>query len=210
MRLVLWTGVLTTAAAVGYFGFQPYEPEDYSGYLQEKAAQSTVEAGHVVRQPSTPVTPEAAAAQRRADFEVFRSRVPKPVAWYLDQVFSITDAAAVEWRAASNALSEGRRPFLMNENYAAILGRLKRMKTPAGLLPFEGMLAQAIEAQWRYLKAWQQSGQQNFHDPDREMAFDIRDRLAGAYTYLMAAFPHEDRHNQKAFRDHLSALDFLS
>ena len=209
MRLVLWTGVLTTAAAVGYFGFQPYEPEDYSGYLQEKSVQSTAEVSRVVRQAPPPVTAEA-AAQRREDFKVFRSRVPKPVAWYLDQVFSITDAAAVEWRAASNALSEGRKPFLMNENYAAILGRLKRMKTPAGLLPFEGMLAQAIDAQWRYLKAWQQSGQNDFHNQNREMAFDIRDRLAGAYTYLMAAFPHEDRHNQKAFRDHLNALDFVS
>ena len=209
MRLVLWTGVLTTAAAVGYFGVQPYVPEDYSGYLKQKAAQSTAEVGPVVRQSAPPVTAEA-AAQRRADFKVFRSRVPKPVAWYLDQVFSIADAAAVEWRAASHALSEGRKPFLMNENYAAILGRLKGMKTPAGLLPFEGMLAQAIDAQWRYLKAWQQSGQHDFQDRNRDMAFDIRDRLAGAYSYLMAAFPDEDRHNQKAFRDHLNGLDFLS
>lgn len=210
MRLLLWTGMLGAAAAVGYWGIQPYEPKDYSGYLKEKTAQSTVEVTHILQQGPLPEATEPQVLQRRTDFQVFRSRVPESVAWYLDQVFTITDAAATEWRAASNALSEGRSPFLMDENYAAILDSLKRMETPAGLLPFEGMLAEAIDAQWRYLKAWQRSGRLDFQDRNHEFAINLRDRLARAYSYLMSAFPHENRHNQKAFRDHLTALDFHS
>lgn len=210
MRSQIWLGVLLGATALSAAVFQPYKPETFEYYQAEKVAHLSTEPQTILQQTRTPDFAYGDLAQRRTDFQVFRSQTPKEVAWYLEEVFALTDSAAVEWREAMSALSEGKAPALMDENYSAILGRLKTLKTPSDLLDFEAMLADAIQAQWDYLAAWRESKNPQFHDWDHDLLAHSHARLSAAYAFLMKRYPHEDLHNQKAFRDHLNALDFLS
>ena len=218
MRVQIWLGTLLAAAGLSALAFQPYEPETFDHYEAEKL-------GHISTRPMEIVQPawsnwsaswgpgQSVAAdpgERRADFQVYRSQAPRAVAWYLDQLFALTDAAAVEWRAAALALTEGRQPYLMEENHQAILDRLKRLKTPPDLLPFEAMVVEAIDAQRLYLLEWQEAEDPAFHEWDHELLEKAQARLAAAYAFLMDRYPNEDRDNQKAIRDHLNGPDFFS
>ena len=210
MRAPIWLGVLLGSAAFSAAVFQPYEPDSFQDYAAQKIADIDTEPLGILQQPiaATPVANEE--GERRTDFKVFRSQMPRELAWYLERVFVLTDAAAVEWRAAVSALSEGRQPYLMEENYEAIMGRLKALDTPEDLLPFEAMVAEAIDAQHRYLKDWKADGRPDFHDWDHGLLDLTNARLSAAYAFLMQRFPNESRHNQRAFRDHLTVHDFFS
>ena len=210
MRAPIWLGVLLGSAAFSAAVFQPYEPDSFQDYAAQKVARIDTEPQGILQQSGAPGRALESEGARRTDFQVFRSRMPREVAWYLERVFALTDAAAVEWRAAVSALSEGRRPFLMDENYGAIMSRLKALETPEGLLPFEAMVAEAVDAQRRYLRDWEAAGRPDFHDWNHGLLDLVNARLSAAYAFLMQRFPEEDRHNQRAFRDHLTVHDFFS
>lgn len=211
MRAPIWLGVLLGSAAFSAAVFQPYEPDSYRDYAaQKKVAHIDTEPLGILQQSGAFRPADGADGERRTDFQIFRSQVPREVAWYLERVFGLTDAAAVEWRAAVSALSEGRQPFLMDENYRTIMSRLKALDTPEDLLPFEAMVAEAIDAQRRYLLDWEAAGRSDFHDWDNGLLGLANARLSAAYAFLMQRFPDEDRHNQRAFRDHLTVHDFFS
>ncbi len=210
MRVQIWLGILLGSAAFSALAFQPYEPEGFQDYAAEKVAVLDTAPRGFLQQAGSGHWSTAEEGERQTDFQVFRSRAPKQAAWYLDRVFALTDAASVEWRAAVSALSEGREPFLMGQNYAAILERLKALETPASLLPFEAMVVEAIDAQRRYLLDWQADGDRDYLDWEDGLLELSEARLAAAYAFLMEHYPDEDRHNQKAFRDHLNGPDFFS
>lgn len=210
MRVQIWLGVLLGSAAFSALAFQPYQPEGFQDYAAEKVAQLDTSPRGILQQVGPGTWGLAEDGRRQTDFQVFRSQAPKEAAWYLDQVFSLTDAASVEWRAAVSALSEGREPYLMAQNYGAILQRLKALETPEPLLPFEAMVAEAIDAQRRYLLDWQEDGDSDYLDWDDDLLELSEARLAAAYAFLMDRYPDEDRHNQKAIRDHLIGPDFFS
>ena len=210
MRAPIWLGVLLGSAAFSAAVFQPYEPDSFQDYAAQKVAHIDTEPLGILQQSRASLPTGGAEGERRTDFQVFRSQIPREVAWYLEQVFVLTDAAAVEWRAAVSALSEGRQPFLMEENYRAIMSRLKALDTPEDLLPFEAMVAEAIDAQRRYLRDWEAAGRPDFHDWDHGLLDLANARLSAAYAFLMQRFPDENRHNQRAFRDHLTVHEFFS
>ena len=210
MRAPIWLGVLLGSAAFSAAVFQPYEPDSFQDYAAQKVAHIDTEPQGILQQSGVLTTDLGAEGERRTDFQVFRSRMPREMAWYLERVFVLTDAAAVEWRAAVSALSDGREPFLMAENYRTIMARLKALDTPEDLLPFEAMVAEAIDAQRRYLEDWEAAGRPDFHDWDHSLIDLTNARLSAAYAFLMQRFPEEDRHNQRAFRDHLTVHDFFS
>ena len=210
MRAPIWLGVLLGSAAFSAAVFQPYEPDSFQDYAAQKVAHIDTEPQGILQQSGVLTADLGAEGERRTDFQVFRSRMPREMAWYLERVFVLTDAAAVEWRAAVSALSEGREPFLMAENYRTIMARLKALDTPEDLLPFEAMVAEAIDAQRRYLEDWEAAERPDFHDWDHGLIDLTNARLSAAYAFLMQRFPEEDRHNQRAFRDHLTVHDFFS
>lgn len=210
MRVQIWLCILLGSAALSALAFQPYEPEGYQDYAAEKVANLNTAPQGFLQQAAPGTWGPAEDGKRQTDFQVFRSRAPKEAAWYLDRVFALTDAAAVEWRAAVSALSEGREPYLMEQNYATILQRLKALETPESLLPFEAMVAEAIDAQRRYLLDWQEDGDSDYLDWDDDLLELSEARLAAAYAFLMERYPDEDRHNQRAIRDHLIGPDFFS
>ncbi len=210
MRAPIWLGVLLGSAAFSAAVFQPYEPDSFQDYAAQKIVEIDTEPLGILQHSDATIPATRVAGERRTDFKVFRSQMPREVAWYLQRVFVLTDAAAVEWRAAVSALSEGRQPFLMDENYGTIMGRLKALDTPEDLLPFEAMVAEAIDAQRRYLEDWKADGRPDFHDWDHGLLDLANARLSAAYAFLMRRFPDESRHNQRAFRDHLTVHDVFS
>jgi len=210
VRAPIWLGVLLGSAAFSAAVFQPHEPDSFQDYAAQKIAEIDTEPLAILQQPGTAAPVDDAEGQRRTNFKIFRSQMPLEMAWYLERVFTLTDAAAVEWRAAVSALSEGRQPVLMDENYGTIMGRLKALDTPEDLLPFEAMVAEAIDAQRRYLQDWKADGRPDFHDWDDGLLDLANARLSSAYAFLMQRFPNESRHNQRAFRDHLTVHDFFS
>ncbi|MDJ0945002.1 MAG: hypothetical protein QNJ30_16155 [Kiloniellales bacterium] len=210
MRAPIWLGVLLGSAAFSAAVFQPYEPDSFQDYAAQKVDHLDPEPLGILQQSGAAIPAGDVQGERRTDFQVFRSRMSRDLAGYLEQVFALTDAAAVEWRAAVSALSEGRQPFLMDENYGTIINRLKALNTPDDLLPFEAMVAEAIDAQRRYLRDWEEAGRPDFHDWDHGLLDLANARLSAAYAFLMRRFPDEDQHNQRAFRDHLTVHDFFS
>jgi len=98
-----------------------------------------------------------------------------------------------------------------------LLLRINKLEVPATLKPVHQLVTEAIREQSGYFETWQRS-------VDRSEAFNYslnnrkrlhknvtssHNKLFEAYKILKKLYPKEIKHNQKAFFDHLCALDFI-
>ena len=82
------------------------------------------------------------------------------------------------------------------------------------LKDIENLTALAIGEQRDFFRAWSSANGRDFLKlrktyNQHELIQSSHLKLQSAYTQLMLIFPHEDDYNQKAFYNHLCALDFI-
>lgn len=145
----------------------------------------------------------------RTKFRTEISRIPRNEAGYLNEMFELVDASVVERVHHLHRLQRGDMSTLDDNNYNALLHRLKILETPKDLLPAEALIVEALGEQHEYLTAWSNSGSARYFSPSAPLIQSSHRKLLAAYYRLIELYDQEGRHNQKAFFDHLCALDFI-
>jgi hypothetical protein len=98
----------------------------------------------------------------------------------------------------------GSRP----RNYEQLIANIGALSAPDRLEPVKRLVGTAIEEQARYFSSLDQSKKLSFNARDK-LVQSSHAKLVNAYNLLMAQYPQESAHNNKAFFDHLCALDFI-
>ena len=117
---------------------------------------------------------------------------------FLDTFFGLSDLAVAERVETQMSKAE-------NDNYDAILTRLKSLEVPARLKTAHRLVTEAVEEQREYLASLKAGGR---FDANAPLVESSHEKLVQAYNELMQAYPAENPHNKQAFFDHLCALDF--
>ena len=117
---------------------------------------------------------------------------------FLDTFFGLSDLAVAERVETQTSKAQ-------NDNYDAILTRLKSLDVPAKLKTAHRLVTEAVGEQRDYLASLK--GGSAF-DANAPLVESSHEKLVQAYNELMQAYPAENAHNKQAFFDHLCALDF--
>jgi hypothetical protein len=121
---------------------------------------------------------------------------------FLDTFFGLSDLAVAE-RVESQAAISTKMP--VTGNYDEILKRLKALPVPPKLETAHRLVTEAVDEQRQYLDSLRLGGA---FDASAPLVESSHEKLVQAYGELMRLYPSENQHNQKAFFDHLCALDF--
>lgn len=155
-------------------------------------------AGDAIQQEMTVEEAYKVIPHERTRFDAAAANMPGAEKEFLDIFFGLTDFAVAE-RVIEQRGGNG-------ENYDAILGKLSALHVPDKLLQAHALVTDAIGQQRDYLKKLKSGARFDSSDP---LVQGSHNKLIAAYGELMRAYPAEGSHNQKAFYDHLCALDFL-
>jgi len=170
---------------------------------------------------SSPMTTEEAYAtmpHRRTRFDLNRSRMGRREQVYCERLFSIVDRAMVERIEVSRKLYRGRIGLdEYRERHDSIVASLEALEIPDTLGEAHRNISEAIEHQREYFESWHDaltSGQDFPHAPGKRIREHsaiqgCHQKLLAAYSALKKLFSSDPEHNQRAFFDHLCALDFI-
>ena len=162
-----------------------------------------------------------AIPHKQTTFDSASAQMTHDEANYLHEFFSLVDLSMVErvqTLAWFHSNGDRGRPFgHYRTQISDLLSRMRILKVPNTLKPVHKLVTEAIREQNGYFENWQ-------HSMDRSEAFKYplgargplhknvtssHNKLIQAYQILMKLYPEEIKHNQKAFFDHLCALDFI-
>jgi hypothetical protein len=143
----------------------------------------------------------------RTVFDYHQANMAEGERTYLHQIFQLVDYAVIERVQTMRALGGVR--IEDPRNYAELMRNVQLLKVPASLEKFHRILMEAIYAQMMYFEAWRASGKRGYYKSSDSLVQASHQKLLAAYSVLMRGFPDEGPHNQKAFFDHLCALDFI-
>ncbi len=156
--------------------------------------------------------------KERTPFDAKKSNLPAKDVKYLRHLFFVTDLA---FRARVNMMqyffSGTYKDHIddYNEEVDNIIGSFSLINAPSVEMgEVEKMLIRAIRDQQDFFKEWAALNnsqyalwQTTYKDHLLVKASHIK--LKRAYDMLINNYPNESEYNQKAFHDHLSALDFF-
>lgn len=158
--------------------------------------------------------------RERTPYDKSQSPIPENEARYLDHLFYVSDMATqarvnmMQHYFAGTTAHKKQLP-----NYLKIIEEiiesfaLSRAPTE-DLKQVETLFLSALSEQRDFFVHWSKTKgnaftdlRKNFHKNERVQSSHFK--LQRAYTQLMLIYPNETPHNQKAFYDHLCALDFI-
>lgn len=158
--------------------------------------------------------------RERTPYDKTQSPIPENEAAYLDHFFYVSDMAMqarvnmMQYYFAGTSAHKKQLP-----NYLKVIEeigesfRISRAPT-ADLKQVEDLFLAALGEQRDFFIQWSNargpaftSLRKNFQN--HELVQSSHFKLQRAYTQLMLIYPNETAHNQKAFYDHLCALDFI-
>lgn len=155
-------------------------------------------AGDAIQQQMTVEEAYNAIPHARTRFDAAVANMSGQEKEFLDIFFGLTDFAVAERVIEQRGGND--------DNYAAILGKLSALQVPDKLSQAHALVTEAISQQRDYLKKLKAGARFDSSDP---LVQGSHNKLVAAYGELMRAYPSEGSHNQKAFYDHLCALDFI-
>ena len=162
-----------------------------------------------------------AIPHKQTTFDPASAKMTHDEASFLHEFFSLVDLTMVErvqtlgWFHSNGARG---RPFgHYRMQITDLLSRMENLKVPASLKPVHKLVTEAIGEQKGYFENWQQSMDRSetfkyppgARMPRHKNVSSSHHKLIQAYNRLMKLYPEEIKHNQKAFFDHLCALDFI-
>ena len=138
---------------------------------------------------------------------------------YLDHLFFVTDLALqkrIMMLRHFKATSDHRYIKTYNQEIDNILASFKLIPAPTKeLRKIEDEIVVAINQQKKFFNTWHEARDTPlYRELHRNHTGDAwvqksHQTLIRAYMLLKKAYPNEAQHNQKAFFDHLCALDFI-
>ncbi len=158
--------------------------------------------------------------RERTPFDPKRSKLSEYEIAYLEHYFSLTDRAMELRTNMMQYYFAGTRAH--KKQLAAYITEIEKVidafpfvRAPTKeLKEIENLTALAIGEQRDFFRAWSSANGRDFLKwrkkyMEHELVLSSHSKLQSAYTQLMLLFPHEDPYNQKAFYNHLCALDFI-
>jgi hypothetical protein len=171
------------------------------GLLCLATAAQAEEAGKIAQTMSVDEAYKA-IPHNKTRFDPSTAGMEKDEKAFLDTFFGLSDLAVAE-RVETQAALSTKRP--MTDNYDEILRRLKSLVVPGKLKTAHRLVTEAVEEQRQYLVTLKDGAA---FDANAPLVESSHQKLVQAYGELMRAYPAENAHNQRAFFDHLCALDF--
>lgn len=138
---------------------------------------------------------------------------------YLDHLFFVTDMAFSERMTMLKYFEQDNDNAYIakyNEGIENLLRSFDLITAPNEKLGHvENLVTDAIKEQRKFFNKWNKAGKK-FNHKKRTQNFindehvrNAHRKLLKAYAILKNEYPQEGQHNQKAFYDHLCALDFI-
>lgn len=157
-----------------------------------------------------------AIPHQQTDFDRHTAQMDVDEALYLDDFFTLVNAAIVERVQALQWLSSGGSAGKTYADYRAsmdlVFADFDRLTVPAGVHDVHKQVIAAMRLQSEYLGDWaERTGRGErfrFSASDKRITASSR-LLIASYNQLMERYPEASRHNRQAFYDHLCALDFI-
>jgi len=163
--------------------------------------------------------PGGASAAGR--FDARGVRMPAADARYLDLLFTLTDAVAVENEEVLRWFVSGGEHGLHAADHALRVADLSRriaaLETPPHLRSWADLVAHAIAEQGRFFADWSRAlEQERLFDSQLASEYGYHEGLHRsqrdlilAYEGLLARYGEEDERTRRAMRAHLGALSLL-
>lgn len=158
--------------------------------------------------------------RERTPFDPQKSKLSKYEIAYLEHYFSLTDRAMQLRTNMMQYYFVG--PRAQKKQLASYITEIEEVidafpfvRAPTKeLKEIENMTTLAIGDQRDFFRAWSTSNPREYIKlrksfVSHELVIASHSKLQTAYSRLMLLFPDEDPYNQKAFYNHLSALDFI-
>ena len=209
MRFLPLTLVLLFVLGATYYWNQKPDQRTDTAYASEKALLSTVAPGATVRPVINIEAAYSSIPHNRTVFLPDQALMPREESSYLKALFALTDCAVAERVHLQDRLRRGHKAGIATTNYEAILQGMRLLGTPAGLLPVENLIHEAIQKQRDYLGQWAQSGDPGYFNRNAPLVQQSHGKLIAAYLELMGRYGRESARNRQAFFDYLCALDFI-
>ena len=197
------------AFTAAYYWWDGASTSVQAGYAERKADSVSTEALAPIQPAMEVASAYSAIPHQRTTFRDYEAVMPPGEAVYLAALFQLTDLAVAERVSLQNSLWQGRGVDVDAGNHAKILARIRGLDTPAGLLPVESLIHQAIDEQRAYLSRWAEEGDRRFFKPSADLVQRSHGKLISAYRLLIQRYGEEPAHNRQSFFDHLCALDFI-
>lgn len=149
-----------------------------------------------------------AIPHQQTTFDSSHSTLPAADKVNYQNLFAIVDQAVVARVHYLRSFQAGEKVDDALALYLPVLNSLEQLKGKVNTQVFEAVLV-AIQGQKKYFTEWNKlAAGSKFAAGDINVT-NSSQKLHEAYSLLMSTFPKENLHNQKAFFDHLCALDFL-
>ncbi len=156
----------------------------------------------------------------RTPFDPKKSKLTQYEVAYLEHYFELTDRAMelrtnmMQYYFAGTQAHKKQLAAYITEIEKVIDGFAFVRAPTKDLKDIENLTALAIGEQRDFFRAWSSANGRDFLKlrktyNQHELVQSSHLKLQSAYTQLMLIFPHEDDYNQKAFYNHLCALDFI-
>ena len=156
----------------------------------------------------------------RTPFDPKKSKLTQYEVAYLEHYFELTDRAMelrtnmMQYYFAGTQAHKKQLAAYITEIEKVIDGFAFVRAPTKDLKDIENLTALAIGEQRDFFRAWSSANGRDFLKlrktyNQHELIQSSHLKLQSAYTQLMLIFPHEDDYNQKAFYNHLCALDFI-
>lgn len=156
---------------------------------------------------------------QQTPFKKSQARMTNAEKNYLDHLFFVTDLAFSERMTMLNYFNQGKDAAYIdkyNEEIKNLLASFELVKAPnRNLEQIEDIIIDAIKDQKNFFNVWHEyAGTPTYGNLQKNYAQNpyvqsSHKKLIKAYMLLKQAYPNEGQHNQKAFYDHLCALDFI-
>ena len=155
----------------------------------------------------------------RTKFDISRARMSTEEAEYLDHLFFVTDMALRERVVMLSHFFKGKDQLYIkryNKEVGNLLASFELTKPPTkALKQVELLIKESIEEQQSFYKEWHKArGTSRYKSissnyTSHHLVQSSHAKLLQAYMVLKQNYGSETKHNQKAFFDHLCALDFI-
>ena len=212
MRWIRFTIVAVLALGATYWWMRPADISDRrtdTVYASEKARPITVAARGKIEPVINIEAAYRAIPHVRTVFLPQQAKMSREESSYLSALFTLTDAAVAERVYLQDRLRRGHKIDIARTNYPAILTAVRSLPTPAGLLPVENLIQDALEEQHDYFEQWSKSGDPKFFSSRAPLVQTSHSKLIAAYFGLKRRYGGEPAQNMQAFYDYLCALDFV-
>lgn len=212
MRWIRFTVVSVVALAAMYYWMRPPDISDHrtdTAYASEKARPITVASRGTLRPVMNIEAAYRAIPHERTIFLPQHAKMSREESNYLTALFALTDTAVAERVYLQDRLRRGHNVDIAQSNYPEILAAVRSLKTPAGLLPVENLVQEALQEQHDYLEQWAKSGDPKFFSGRAPLVQKSHGKLIAAYFGLKGRYRGEIAQNMQAFYDYLCALDFV-